>query len=96
MARDRVTRLGETLLAHRERTPFAEVDLIFRSRDQIILIEVKTVTANWDTSFITAHQLSRLFAARSYIEEDLSKPASLLIALVSLGERSIRYVQPAG
>ena len=86
MATDRLINHSERLLKHRERTPFAEIDLVTRSScDLLKLIEVKTLNMEiWgERSLITRAQTNRLSRARSWLEDRYQKPVVLLLAVVS-------------
>lgn len=106
MALDRIGEVfGETLLAHRERTPFAEIDLLLigpapgeggRDHRWLTLIEVKSWRGElWATDVISRRQRARLERARAYIEAKYARPTRLLLAVVELeaaGSRpGIRY-----
>ena len=84
VARDRMARFDELLLLHRERTPYAEVDLVLRRRDGILtLIEVKSWDREiWASHVITQKQVRRLTQARFYLESKYARPVVMLLALV--------------
>lgn len=48
-------KLGFSLISHRKRHRFAEIDLIFRKDNRIVLVEVKTV----ENSDYLLHRISR-------------------------------------
>jgi Holliday junction resolvase-like predicted endonuclease len=86
VATDRTLNHGERLLKHRERTPFAEIDLLTLSGcNRLLLIEVKTVKMEiWgERSLITRAQANRLLRARAWLEDSYQKPVSLSLAVVS-------------
>ena len=84
VAEDRRDRFGETLLAHRERTPFAEFDLLFSAHNRTAtLIEVKTWSgAQWAQRPLNHRQEQRLIRTRAYLEARLAHPVKLILALV--------------
>lgn len=60
---------GYELVGHRFKTPFAEVDLLFKDSKQIYhIIEVKTVRGDWQY-FIGKKQRQRLMNAFMYFVE---------------------------
>ena len=87
VAKDRIAR-GEALIAHQWETPYAEVDLLFRDRLGLAIIEVKswneTVFAQFEAkTIITRRQLGRLERARQYVEAKSGEYVRLKIAVVS-------------
>jgi Holliday junction resolvase-like predicted endonuclease len=86
VARDRVSRFRNSLLSHRERTPFAEVDLVFSSGDScqaITIIEVKTWRGDiWGPHLISRSQIGRLERARAFMESRTRKPVCLMLAVL--------------
>lgn len=101
VARDLTQRLGCELIAHREKTPYAEVDLVVR-RQFLTIVEVKTVTPKmaahlWAGLVITPRQVARLEKARWYLELKHQRPVKLVLAVVnsSLGpvQNRIRYFE---
>lgn len=92
MAKDRILRFEEKLLLHRERTPYAEVDLVFGSprSKSLSLIEVKSWNLEiWRQDLISRRQVARLERARFFLQEKFKCPVSLVLAVV--GESEIRY-----
>ena len=94
VAQDRVLRFNEELLLHRERTPFAETDLLFRTRvpstgtrgfrSYLHLIEVKSCLDEiWGDQVVSHRQIQRLYRARLYFESKAGCPVRLQIAVVS-------------
>ncbi len=102
-------RRGETLLAHRLRTPLAEIDLLFehpRERHWT-LVEVKTWNRQWrgdlwGPSLISARQMHRLRLARLFLEgRARGRPVRLAIAVVEVprggfsgGNQRVQYFDP--
>jgi Holliday junction resolvase-like predicted endonuclease len=85
VARDRTQEFGEILLRHRERTPFAEVDLVLKKDSLVTLIEVKSSNGNlWGREVISYKQTQRLVRARYYLEAFFQVPTRLLLAVVNL------------
>ncbi len=90
VAKDRVERFGEPLLHHRQKTPYAEVDLILGSSlraGPVTVIEVKSVSTNskaqlWAGEVISRRQVQRLEKARWFIEIKAKRPTKLLLATV--------------
>jgi Holliday junction resolvase-like predicted endonuclease len=97
VARDRTTRFHEQLVAHRERTPFAEIDLLFKKRDLYVLVEVKSWRGElWAPEVISVRQAQRLVRARLFLEARLESPVQLWLAVVDpcdAGESGIRYFE---
>jgi len=106
VAWDRVHSHGERLLAHRLRTPFAEIDLLFasggtgggregaggfRGFQGLSLIEVKSWQGDlWRSDLISRRQVQRLERARLSLEARSGRPVRLLLAVVEMSGR-IRY-----
>jgi Holliday junction resolvase-like predicted endonuclease len=85
VARDRSGSHAEILLAHRQKTPFAEIDLLFESADRsaLHLIEVKSCAGEiWGPNVISKNQLLRLERARTWLEARENRLARLLLAVV--------------
>lgn len=90
VARDRVLRFNEPLLHHRQRTPYAEVDLILGSCTRagpVTVIEVKSVSIKdgaqlWAGEVISRRQVARLEKARWFVELKANRPARLILATV--------------
>lgn len=99
VAKDRIERFGDTLLYHRQKTPYAEVDLIFDSRladgSRVLnMIEVKSVGAEiWGPDVVGRRQIERLMRARAYIEKVAQKRTSFLLACVNPIKSEIRYFE---
>lgn len=75
---------GGLELAHRFKTPFAEVDLIFCDQDfGLHLVEVKSIQCDdFDIHWISKHQLRRLKNAAYYFQSDWPQQVELHAALV--------------
>lgn len=59
---------GFTLLAHRSRTPYGEIDLIIADRDWLIGVEVKKRKTHYDSAFaLGSRQAKRLLEAFNYL-----------------------------
>lgn len=76
------------LVAHRWETPFAEVDLLFRDRTGLSVVEVKSWNSDLYAGFeaktiITRRQLGRLERARQFVEARTGDLVRLKIAVVS-------------
>jgi Holliday junction resolvase-like predicted endonuclease len=85
VVQDRELLYRERLLLHRERTPFAEVDLVFESSDRrtVTMMEVKTWSGfKWAQRPVSHAQERRLSRARAYLEARVAKPVRLQLALV--------------
>jgi Holliday junction resolvase-like predicted endonuclease len=92
VARDRVERLHEELIAHRKRSKFAEIDLLFKSSHGFTIVEVKSDNA---VATLTPSQRRRLLRARASLEAATEKEVELVLALVrQLGPKAeIEYVE---
>ena len=105
VARDRVLHFEEPLLHHRQKTPYAEVDLILGSRlrsGPVTVIEVKSVSVRegaqlWAGEVVSRRQFARLEKARWFVELKSKRPTRLLLATVEakLGDANplIRYFE---
>jgi Holliday junction resolvase-like predicted endonuclease len=95
VAQDRVSRFGERLIFHRERTPYAEVDLVFESPSRsLAIVEVKTWRGEiWGPDVISRYQLQRLMRARLYFESRFRRPTTLVLAVVQLTGRELSTEQ---
>ena len=90
VAKDRVLKFKEPLLHHRQKTPYAEVDLIFGSLERagaVTVIEVKTVSTRedsqiWSGEVISRRQIGRLCKARWHVEIKSQRPTRLILATV--------------
>lgn len=87
VASERVSQ-GEELVAHRWVTPYAEIDLLFRDRLGLSVVEVKSWNSDLYASFeastiITRRQLARLERARQFVEARTGDLVRLRIAVVS-------------
>lgn len=91
VAKDRTLNFSDQLYYHREKTPYAEVDLVFGSTPgespSVTLIEVKTISAFqanalWAGDMISRKQSLRLEKARWYFETKAQRPVRLLLAVV--------------
>lgn len=93
VAQERALVYGEKLLAHRERTPFGEIDLLFENGERVLqLIEVKSWQRElWGESVVSPRQARRLKRARDWVEDSFQRPTALLLAVVS--HDSIAYFE---
>jgi len=83
VADDRVRSRQESLLAHRERTPFGEIDLLCGDRATLKLIEVKSWRHElWGEGLVSMKQSRRLLQARAWCEERYRRPTELFLAVV--------------
>jgi Holliday junction resolvase-like predicted endonuclease len=94
VARDRTSLFGDSLLYHRQVTPYAELDLIFestmRAPDGLVrcltIIEVKSVSAGlWAREVVSRKQRLRLERARWYVELKAQRRTRLILATVETG-----------
>jgi Holliday junction resolvase-like predicted endonuclease len=86
VACDREVRLFEKLVAHRFRTPYAEVDLVFESQAgaSFTIVEVKSLDGDlWGRPPLTASQRARLERARFWLESRKTCQVRLLLACVT-------------
>lgn len=72
------------LLGERIKTPFAEVDILFRSsRGQVVLLEVKSLSRwDWLESRLSHNQQARLKRAASYFEIKMKESVQICVAFV--------------
>lgn len=72
------------ILGHRIKTPFAEIDILFRSsKGVIVLLEVKSLSKwIWLESRVTKKQSDRLKRATIYLENKLNEPVQICMAYV--------------
>ena len=72
------------ILGHRIKTPFAEVDVLFRSsKSKVILLEVKSLSKwVWIESRLTKKQSERLKRAAIYFENRLGESVQICVAYV--------------
>ena len=72
------------IIGERLRTPFAEVDILFRSaKGKVVLLEVKTLSKwVWLETRITKSQKTRLKRAASFIENKLGESVQVCAAFV--------------
>ncbi len=77
-------RQGFKIVAHRFKTPFAEVDLICEDKNQdLVIVEVKTVSDSfWNSSRISSRQKYRLKNATLHLMEQTSKNVEVHLAFV--------------
>lgn len=73
-----------TILGHRVRTPFAEVDILFlSSKGQIVLLEVKSLSKwAWIETRLTQKQLNRIKRAAFYLEAQFGQSVQICAAFV--------------
>ena len=78
---------GFELLAQRVKTPFAEVDLLFRTPDQnVLMVEVKTANIrDFHLHRISVHQRKRLLRALLFLAEKLESLVEVHWAFVTKG-----------
>jgi Holliday junction resolvase-like predicted endonuclease len=96
VAKDRVERCNEELLGHQIRNYFAEIDLIFQSRDEplrgLTIVEVKSWSGEiWKGELLSARQAFRLERSREALEAKSGRPVRLLLAVVGRETWEIRY-----
>ena len=66
--------LGYELLAHRFKTPFAEIDLLMKKKDKVIMVEVKSIShENWIIDRISKSQKLRIHRAFIWLLEKYSQ-----------------------
>lgn len=77
--------LGFELLSQRVKTPFAEVDLLFRSPEgHVLMVEVKTAnTPDFQPYRIAARQKKRLLRALIFLAEKLDSLVEVHWAFVT-------------
>jgi Holliday junction resolvase-like predicted endonuclease len=77
---------------HRVQTPFAEVDIFFKSaRGQLVLLEVKKLSRwDWLENRLGKRQIIRLKKARLYFESQYVE--SVLICVAFVIEKKIIYL----
>ena len=85
VAVDREALFNETLISHRMRSPYAEVDLLFETAaGDFILIEVKSVDRDlWGWPPLTTGQCMRLERARFWLESRSKRSVLLVVACVN-------------
>jgi Holliday junction resolvase-like predicted endonuclease len=84
VACDRESKHIEKMIAHRLRTPYAELDLVFETREGFTVIEVKSVGADlWGRPPLTRSQRIRLERARFWLESRARAKVRLLLACVT-------------
>lgn len=85
-----ITKKKYILVAQRLKTPYAEVDLVFKnSQNQLVMIEVKSCNRDeFMTNRISYKQKQRLFRARQFLQENSKKEVLLFWAFVSIGNSS--------
>lgn len=81
---------GYDALAHRWKTPFAEIDLVLGKHQTRVLCEVKTINDDCLASIrLGFGQRQRLIRAFSWCLENYSGEWSLQLALVQIRDRSV-------
>ncbi len=72
------------IIGHRIKTPFAEVDILFRSsKGALVLLEVKSLSKwVWLESRVTKKQSDRLKRAAAYIENRYNESVQICMAYV--------------
>ncbi|MGE3756768.1 MAG: YraN family protein [Pseudobdellovibrionaceae bacterium] len=79
------------LAAQRVRTPFAEIDLVFRTSYGFALVEVKTLwDKNWVLHRLSMNQARRLKNALMWFSE--KRPTSLHLAFVYRGSTEVLVI----
>ncbi len=77
-------KLGFKILFRRFKSPFAEIDLVCRKADEIILLEVKSLSdADWVLQRISQRQRQRLKNALKYFQNHFCDEVRLHLAFVS-------------
>jgi hypothetical protein len=108
VAYDRVRNFKEVLIYHREKTPFAELDLVFAkpslrgssANSSLIVIEVKSWNSEvlgdlWAEQILSRRQLFRLERACEYLRDHFKKSVHLEIAVASQSPGTpIKYFEP--
>lgn len=81
---DACDRRGWSLLHHRFRSPFAEIDLLFRASVGVRMVEVKTLgSPGFLEHRIARRQRTRLLHARTHLESRLRAPVGLDLVVVT-------------
>lgn len=77
-------RQGYKIIAHRYKTPFAEIDLICQDKNQnIVMVEVKTASDPfWQSHRVSRRQKQRLKNACHYLHGKSGKNIEVHLALV--------------
>lgn len=71
------------ILAHRLKTPFAELDLLVLCGRKIIIVEVKSIKSpEFASTLLTDRQLQRLIRAHAFLQNYLNCNCELELALV--------------
>jgi Holliday junction resolvase-like predicted endonuclease len=100
VACDRESRSNERLAAHRLRSPFAEIDLLFETRtpagaQSFVIVEVKSVDRDlWGRPPLTRPQRLRLERARFWLESRAKVPVRLVLACVTADGRITYFDAP--
>ncbi len=73
-----------TIIYHRAQTPFAEIDILFRSaKGRLVLLEVKTLSNwIWIETRLTKKQTVRLKKAALYFENKMKESVQICVAFV--------------
>jgi Holliday junction resolvase-like predicted endonuclease len=76
--------LGYEILHERLRTKFAEIDLVVKNHEEVILVEVKSnSSAEWVRVRVSQRQKKKLRLALRYMQTQFSLPVSLHLATVT-------------
>ncbi len=78
-------------MAHRLKTPFAELDLLFKKGPKHYLVEVKKLDSDFSRSLVEKRQMERLRQAYLYLLKDYPKLKSLLAVVSQQGK--ITYIE---
>ncbi len=74
---------GLQLLEHRLKTPFCEIDLLFQeSKNNLWLVEVKTVSEGFEEKPLGLRQTQRLIRSVDYLSEKMNSQILLKLATV--------------
>lgn len=89
---------GYSLLAHRLRTPYGELDLIFEGQGSLLFVEVKARTSFCEAkihSIIAPSQLRRLCRAAAYFidsNENFARHTASLDLVIWQGRSLVRHL----
>jgi Holliday junction resolvase-like predicted endonuclease len=85
------TENGAVVVAQRFKTPFAELDLLFKKGHKYYLVEVKKVDSSFDREWVSKKQRERLRNAHLYLLARYPNLKSLLAVVSQQGK--ITYVE---
>jgi Holliday junction resolvase-like predicted endonuclease len=78
-----LSRHGFYFVASRWKTPYAEVDLVFKKRDEFYIVEVKSLgKLDFGLVRVSAGQKQRLLRAREWLESQTGSGVALAFAYV--------------